>query len=362
MNRIKPLEIIADICKQMGIMYLTDYLNKQTVRAIDAVRAVKQFTTADYKIVGDGDGSTSSFTIEKTPLSDVYNSFEIHYYKNTQSGEYGRMKYCNKDGKSALVSTGQDTKCSTSYTNYGFVRKFVIECPYIVLDATAAKLVDWLVDWFYLQKRISNFTTWLNAVDVQIGDTVTPYHPRKHPLENAIVTKIDHDLDSDEIHIRTIDHNPSDLIDNGGFETAGDGDPDFWADWTEDGSGDHANETTNVFAGSDACKLTNNAGDNSWVYQDITVVAETLYTLGFYTRGDGTYAGRYRIRDLTNAADIQAETNCLDGNGDAITGTTYTLSTKAFETPAACVSIRIFLASHATQANAVSYFDQVVLY
>lgn len=141
------------------------------------------------------------------------------------------------------------------------------------------------------------------------------------------------------------------LLSNGGFETAGAGDPDFWADWTESaGDGALANETTNKHEGTDAAKLTAGAGGNTQVYQVATVVAGKKYRLRFWTRGDGTYDGRYQVWDNDNSANIVVTT--VTG----VTGTAYASVVAEFTAPAGCTSARISLRCPVTDTG-VCYFD-----
>ena len=140
------------------------------------------------------------------------------------------------------------------------------------------------------------------------------------------------------------------LLSNPGFETAGGG-TDVWADWTEIfADGAIANETTIVHAGTDAAKITAGASVNTYVFQAITVTPETNYILRFWTRGDGTYGGRYRIRDVTGAADIVAQA------ATGVTGAAYVEFLKEFTTPAGCVSVAIYLYCPGTNTGIV-YFD-----
>ena len=146
------------------------------------------------------------------------------------------------------------------------------------------------------------------------------------------------------------------LILNPSFETVSAG-PD-WDNWAEDDQGgQQADETSITYSGSHAVKLIcTDVGENAWVYQDISVSDEVYYTLTFYTRGDGTYSGRYRIQDITGTpSDIQSETNT------GITGTNYTKVTKVFKTPVSCDTIRIFFISQSTATGAYAYFDSASL-
>ena len=147
----------------------------------------------------------------------------------------------------------------------------------------------------------------------------------------------------------------SELMDNIGFETAGGGGADVFAEWIEiasDGSID--DETTLVNSGSHACKLTQGSSLDTKINQTMTVIPGDVIDFNFYTRGDGTYDGRYQIYDITNGAPIVGATST------GVTGTTYTQITKRFTVPALCVTLRIQFYPAATD-TAVAYFDDCSL-
>ncbi|MDQ1307672.1 MAG: hypothetical protein QG671_3505 [Actinomycetota bacterium] len=146
----------------------------------------------------------------------------------------------------------------------------------------------------------------------------------------------------------------TELLTNAGFETAGGGDPDFFGTWTEyAGTGTIADEGSLVNAGSHAAKLTAGTSYNTYIYQAATVTAGKQYTVTFYTRtGDTAAAGRYKIYDASNSADIVA----LASTG--IAATTYAKMTRVFTAPAGCSSVRIYLYCPATNGK-IAYFDTV---
>jgi len=147
--------------------------------------------------------------------------------------------------------------------------------------------------------------------------------------------------------------NPVEFLTNGNFETAGAGGADVFGTWAETaGDGAIADEGTLVHGGSHAAKLTAGATANTKLAQTIAVRPESIHTLYMWTRGDGTYGGRYLVYDVTNAANIIAAT------ATGITGTTYTLVTVSFTTPAACVSVRLDLMCPSTDTG-IAYFDDV---
>jgi hypothetical protein len=145
-------------------------------------------------------------------------------------------------------------------------------------------------------------------------------------------------------------------LDNPGFESAGSGGSDVFADWTEvasDGSID--DETTSVKYGSHACKLTAGASTDTRVQQSYSVLPGEDFTLWFWTRGDGTYDGHYYVYDVTNGAYVISDT------ATGVTGTTYARVTKGFNVPAGCNEIKVNLVCPSTDGG-VAYFDGVNLY
>jgi len=145
----------------------------------------------------------------------------------------------------------------------------------------------------------------------------------------------------------------SELIQNPGFETAGGGGVDIWANWFEVAAdGALANETTIVHSGNAAAKLTSGATVGTYIYQNVTVVAGRMYHLRFWTRGDGTHAGRFGIYNWTGGGDIKA----LAGTG--VIGTTYVQVDATFIAPVGCVLVRINLVCPSINGG-ICYFDDV---
>ncbi|MFA6509515.1 MAG: LamG-like jellyroll fold domain-containing protein [Candidatus Peribacteraceae bacterium] len=146
----------------------------------------------------------------------------------------------------------------------------------------------------------------------------------------------------------------SELLTNGGFETAGAGGADVFGTWTDnvdDGAID--DETTLVQGGGHAAKLTRNTSGPT-VTQDVAVTAGAIYRFSFWTRGDGTNAGRYYVYDATNGVYIGAITQT------GITSTAYTLFTYDFTAPTGCTSVRVSVIAP-TANGGIAYFDDVSL-
>jgi len=141
------------------------------------------------------------------------------------------------------------------------------------------------------------------------------------------------------------------LLSNYSFETVAAG-PD-WANWTEEaGDGALADEGEFVNTGSHACKMTAGTNFNTRISQTFTVVPNQYYYYFMYSRGDGTYDGRYFIWDVTNGDYIVPMTST------GITAAAYAFGDGYFTVPAGCVSACIYLCCSST-AGGVCYFDDV---
>ncbi len=144
----------------------------------------------------------------------------------------------------------------------------------------------------------------------------------------------------------------SNLITNGGFETAGAGGADIWAGWGETVSdGALANEGVVIHTGADAAKITAGASANTYILSyGITVIPGATYRLRVWTQGDGTHDGRLRIYNVTDLEWMTASTKT------GVTGAAYAKVDFDFTVPAGCTSISVYLYCPDTDTHFV-YFD-----
>ncbi len=143
------------------------------------------------------------------------------------------------------------------------------------------------------------------------------------------------------------------IILNGGFENHNGISFVNWST-TVGGSDTITLETVLAPVGARCVKITYVNNGTTYIHQTITVEAKTLYRLRFNTRGSGAVAGRYRLRDNSNAADIIAVTTT------GITGTRWQTVELEFVTPANCTSITVYF--YAPTSAASVYFDNAFLH
>jgi hypothetical protein len=148
----------------------------------------------------------------------------------------------------------------------------------------------------------------------------------------------------------------ADTIFYGGLESAGAGGADIWEGWGEAaGDGAIADETVLVHGGSHAAKLTSGASDNTRITNASARVSPGRgYTLRFWTRGDGSNAGKYALYDKTNGSYFKS----LDSTG--VTGTTYTEVVYPFTAPTGCHEIVVYFWGPAANGG-IAYFDDLSL-
>ena len=148
----------------------------------------------------------------------------------------------------------------------------------------------------------------------------------------------------------------AETVANGGFETAGGGDPDFFASWTETaGNGAIAVEAGagNFYAGEKSAKLTTGADTLVKLVQAVVVVPGRTYRFSFRVKGDGaTNKAQYELVDSTNSDDIVAKKSVPTAS------TAFYEVTETFVAPAGCIEVTITLFGSAT-AGAICYLDAV---
>ena len=156
----------------------------------------------------------------------------------------------------------------------------------------------------------------------------------------------------------------SELVSNTGFETAGAGGADVFANWTEAtaSGGTVEDETTIVHGGSHSCKLNITAPSTASVSQDITVTAGNSYVFSFWVYSDAV-SGLYPSGDSASAywTAYDNDNSALIGsiNIEQITLNTWTNIKRVFTAPAGCSSVKIRLYGNYLGDDGYIYFDDV---
>lgn len=158
---------------------------------------------------------------------------------------------------------------------------------------------------------------------------------------------------------RTSTTSQAESLSNTDFETTGSGGVDIWANWIENaaGGGSVANEATLVHSGSHAAKMVS-SGVNWYTPQimyQLPVSPGQEYSLSFWTRGDGSHAGKYAI----SATGYGYLGGTGGGLTTGITGTAYTQVMTTFTVPAGCTQVILFFLPDNASAGNVAYFDDI---
>lgn len=166
------------------------------------------------------------------------------------------------------------------------------------------------------------------------------------------------DLFTDDSVFITQDTLGAELLSNASFESLTSGTPDdnitdnfeYWSEQANEG----ILEQVSGGKFSYCLGITNVSGEafgQNYLYKTVTGFSESSnYRFIFWTKGDGTNAGSYRIRDNDNATDIIANTST------SVTSAEWTQLTIDFETPAGCENVVIYFYSSGVEGSSV-YFD-----
>ena len=143
---------------------------------------------------------------------------------------------------------------------------------------------------------------------------------------------------------------------NPGFETAGSGGADVFANWVENEAlGAITDETTLVNSGGHACKITQGMNGDASLDSEALIVSRAagdVIIFSFYTRGDGTNAGSYNLFDNTNS------TYLVSFRSTNVPGTIYTKVSHTIVLTAPTIHLTIGFWPSAVNTSA-AYFDDV---
>lgn len=145
---------------------------------------------------------------------------------------------------------------------------------------------------------------------------------------------------------------------NSGFEAYAGGAQDdglvnTFSYWLPGGSDGIADATATVHGGSNALKLIAGVSfDKLMRTIAYFVTPNSIMEWRFWTRGDGTYAGRYKVYNFTQSKDIIAVTST------GVTGTAYTEKIITFLVPEGCYQAQLFVYCPAVN-TASAYYDDM---
>jgi hypothetical protein len=135
----------------------------------------------------------------------------------------------------------------------------------------------------------------------------------------------------------------ADAVLNGGFETAGGGGADVFANWVETvGTGTIVRSLAAPIFGVASAVLTAGAGFNTLIQQDIVVVPGQLYAFTIYWTTD--FRPRFEVRDNTNAVDLVTQVDPPSSKYQAL-----------ITIPAGCISLGIILRCPASSGKFAKY-------
>jgi len=144
------------LAKQSFLRIFEDYLGRTKVNRYNAsASSLMSFDKDNYKY--------ETLKIFLTPLSQIRNVFRFNYYKNYATERFTKVYEFNPEN---------DATCLASANKYGRSRVFKLDCDYIFDSSTITFIAESYRDYFTERYWIIKFTTWLNAISLEIGDVI----------------------------------------------------------------------------------------------------------------------------------------------------------------------------------------------
>jgi|GEM_PF-1388424 len=212
-NQLLSLDHIEIFCQNAGIIYLSDYQQKEKVVALS--KATSEVKTIDRTTIKEKD----VVKIEKTSLDDLYNEFEIVFARHWVSGSYRQTRYCNAGDHNLSDNSRDGTPntysglCADSQAKYGMSRKFTFIANWLTAETeyanTSERLIKWFMEWLCYRKCIVTIkAAGLDHVDLEIGDQVKIDHTLlPEALNNSahfMVFHTEHDLNNDRMKFKLV--------------------------------------------------------------------------------------------------------------------------------------------------------------
>ena len=131
--------------------------------------------------IGPSDIDKGSMHVELAPEETVYSQFFVYYDRDYAAGETrglgGRENYRNLASTSPTGSTSDQGPllvpfCQFARDTLKSTRALEVFADFITDPGTANRLMEHLVRYHTYRKVLATFTTWINRIDLEIGDFI----------------------------------------------------------------------------------------------------------------------------------------------------------------------------------------------
>jgi len=246
LDRKEAMEIIDKLSRQSKSRMYWDNEDKLSVHIFDADEDYPNASDSDAGYIpGDLDIfdedavatnevftnhpiAPNSIRIYPVPIDEVYNDFTLEYKVNYATGDTEEVLYMTHgDGVAGSVETNMTeaylensqtltalkTLCADSYNNIITTNTFVFKATAIRDEATANKLLQYLIERTTKRRWMVDLTTWQNALGVELGDYINVRNNRLDDLFTTaemnrkkweVIRRIDN-LDNHQISLTAIE-------------------------------------------------------------------------------------------------------------------------------------------------------------
>lgn len=123
-----------------------------------------------------------------TPTEDIANEVFVNYFKNWGSNAYEKEAFVTADDSNPTDAT-RETAAATSQSDNLQIARLTVQAPFINDDTTATNFRNHLFDIHKNPRKIVVFTTWFNAIEVELGDIINIQHPMLTNIVSGVTTK-----------------------------------------------------------------------------------------------------------------------------------------------------------------------------
>jgi len=174
-DTVSGIDLIRSVCYEAGLIQMTRWDGRQTVRRLEATAAaVTTYDRSYFALAGD----RSSFVYDPGDPDQVYNEFVLRYRNCYLGDEYATKfvlnsnagifdnRFCN------LSSEGSTywTKCRNAYLAHNSVRRWEYEALWIRDGTTAELFLKWIIAWHTRLRSKVKYASGLKLLGIEIGD------------------------------------------------------------------------------------------------------------------------------------------------------------------------------------------------
>lgn len=176
-------EVLDRIAREGKLKLFLDFNDDWKVAALTVpVSEDKELIQADGDFVTDDGLEGEILSVTQSPLDELYNQFEIRYAWNPDTNTYEKTLELDETTEGPIGDW-----LTESQSRYNVTRKLSVDLDWVRDDKVAISYGNYLVHLLADRKRIAEFQTAFNGLELEIGDKVRLTHVDMEKIEDTTV-------------------------------------------------------------------------------------------------------------------------------------------------------------------------------